>query len=147
MGGGRIGAGEHRRAEANPDRCAYLLGIGARRLRSEDPRRTPRRRAPSPRGPRKLPGIGASALARGRLGGRGCWALPPGFVCRCWLWGLMAGLFVKPPPRLRSYGRRRRWGRTHSISRSVPPAGREGRPSFYLALYLANGCAVPTAQN
>jgi hypothetical protein len=91
-----------------------------------------------PRRAWKLPGIGASALARGRLGRHGHWAPPPGFVCGCWLRGLMAGLFVKPAPRLRSYG-----GDEDGDKRSLSPsrsflqegARGKGRLSLYWALF------------
>ena len=106
------------RIEAAADRGAYLRGIDARHLRSGDPRRRRlgrRRRAPAnPHARRRelsLPGLGAGWLptppprARASSPSReGAGALAIAWVCGCWLWGLMPRLFVKPPPRLRSYG-------------------------------------------
>lgn len=81
--------------------------------------------------PGSFPGLAPSALARRRLGGRGRWA--PAWVCVgvFWLWGLMACLFVKPPPRLQLI-----WGETKTgtdavyLPLSLLP--QEGRAVFLL---------------
>ena len=75
-GGGSVAGGELPRPRA---RRRELPGLGA------GSPRPPRARASSP----SREGAGALAIA---------------WVCGCWLWGLMPRLFVKPPPRLRSYG-------------------------------------------
>jgi hypothetical protein len=95
-GGGSVAGGELPLPHA---RHRELPGLGGRAPRP------PRARASSPS--REGAGAGALAIAR---------------VCVCWLWGLMPRLFVKPPPRLRSYG-----NEDGDAAQSVypSPAGRE----------------------
>ena len=128
------------RIEAAADRGAYLRGIDARHLRSGDPRRRRlgrRRRAPAnPHARRRELSLSRDwgragsprprlALARRRLG-----ALAIAWVC-----GLMPRLFVKPPPRLRSYGRGVETNEDGDAEHWVYPSPAGGEVSFIRPFY------------